>query len=214
MARIYTKGGDRGKTGIHGGERVDKDDIRIEVNGTIDELNSVIGLVRALITETLEKRVKVADGEGERQESQEIIYAVEYLSEPLKKIQTELMSVMSIIATPDLKRKDNPNKFGKEMCSYCEILIDNFSAEIGDNSHFLLPGGTVISAQLHIARTIARRAERRLCSLNRVDRVPEEVAIFLNRLSDLLFVMARFSVLTVGCDEERWKSFRYMKDNK
>lgn len=191
MAKIYTKSGDKGKTGIHGGERVDKYDIRIEVNGTIDELNSVLGLIRALISER--------DSFGN----------FKIIDESLKTIQTEIMSVMSIIATPDAKRSDNPNKLNKDISEYCETLIDQITSLLGGNTHFLLPGGTVISAQLHIARTIARRAERRLWEMHKTDKVPDEIARFLNRLSDLLFVMARYIMKVENCDEEKWKSFRH-----
>ena len=134
--RIYTKGGDKGTTGIFGGSRVDKDDIRIETNGTLDELNATLGVIRALL-----------DEKDERQ----------------------------------------------------EILA------------YIQPGGTLISAQCHVARTIARRAERRLCTLNKTDEIPPLILRFVNRLSDLLFTMARWEMDQQGAEEERWKAFLYKK---
>lgn len=186
--KIYTRGGDKGKTGIHGGERVDKDDIRIEANGTLDELNSLLGLIRALI--------------GETHEWQDMLYH----------IQQSLMVVMSHVATPAAIRSRNPNVLPEELDVYCEKQIDNLTMLIKHPStHFVLPGGTVVSAQCQVARTIARRAERRLWTLNRTDEVPAEILRFINRLSDLLFMMARYEMDKEGTDEERWQAFLYKK---
>ena len=147
--RIYTKGGDKGTTGIFGGSRVDKDDIRIEANGTLDELNATLGVIRALL--------------DEKDERQEI----------LAYIQRALMVAMSQVATPSNIREQNPNILPKDIDQYCEQQIDRMNSEMQHPStHFILPGGTLISAQCHVARTIARRAERRLCTLNKTDEVP------------------------------------------
>ena len=133
--KIYTRGGDKGKTNIHGGQRVDKDDIRIEANGTLDELNSVLGLIRVLI--------------GEGHEWQEMLF---YL-------QRSLMVVMSHVATPAALRGQNPNRLPEEPDVYCERQIDFFNAKIQyPSTHFILPGGNLVSAQCHVARTVARRA--------------------------------------------------------
>ena len=126
--KIYTRGGDKGKTSIHGGQRVDKDDIRIEANGTLDELNSVLGLIRALI--------------GEGHEWQEMLF---YL-------QRSLMVVMSHVATPAALRGQNPNRLPEEPDVYCERQIDFFNAKIQyPSTHFILPGGNLVSAQCHVA---------------------------------------------------------------
>lgn len=186
--KIYTRGGDKGKTGIHGGQRVDKDDIRIEANGTLDELNSVLGLIRALIEE--------------EHEWQEMLFY----------IQRTLMVVMSHVATPSERRAENPNILPENPDLYCEQQIDRLNGAITHPStHFILPGGNVISAQCHVARTIARRAERRLWTLNREDEVPVSILRFVNRLSDLLFTMARYEMDKQGAEEERWQSFLYKK---
>ena len=186
--RIYTKGGDKGTTGIFGGSRVDKDDIRIETNGTLDELNAILGVIRALL--------------DEKDKRQEI----------LAYIQRTLMIVMSQVATPSNIREQNQNILPEDIDRYCEQQIDRMNSEMKHPStHFILPGGTLISAQCHVARTIARRAERRLCTLNKTDEIPPLILRFVNRLSDLLFTMARWEMDQQGAEEERWKAFLYKK---
>ena len=183
-------------TGIHGGERVPKDDIRIEANGCIDELNTVIGIVRSLLP------VKDA------------------WQELLHDIQRELMVVMSHVATPSGLRDADPERPGSgnpnelhavEMTVQCEQAMDAMMLQLEDNGYFLLPGGTQVAAQLQFARAVARRAERRLWTLNREDPVPEDILRFINRLSDLFFVMARMEMQRQGWDEERWQSFAYKR---
>lgn len=188
MKRIYTRTGDKGTTGIHGGERVEKDDVRIEANGTVDELNAVIGIVRSLLPQ--------------EHEWQSLLYAV----------QRELMVVMSHVATPSAIRDKNPNELSAgPLADRCEQQMDVLTAQLEDNGYFLLPGGTAVSAQLQFARTVARRAERRLWTLNREDPVPADILRLMNRLSDLFFVMARREMQQQQWPEERWKAFGYKK---
>ncbi|WP_321331988.1 cob(I)yrinic acid a,c-diamide adenosyltransferase [uncultured Bacteroides sp.] len=190
MGKIYTKGGDKGRTGIHGGERVEKDDIRIEANGCIDELNTVIGIVRSLLPQ-----------EHEYQET-------------LHNIQRELMVVMSHVATPAAIRSVNPNALQEDLVAFCESEIDRLTNLLEENAYFVLPGGTPASAQLQFARTVARRAERRLWTLHRQDPLPEEILRFMNRLSDLLFVLARYELQQQNWPEERWRAFAYKRKSK
>ena len=185
--KIYTKGGDKGKTGIRGGQRVDKDDIRIEANGALDELNSVIGVVRAFLPQN--------------HDWQKLLFH----------IQKELMTVMSQVATLSSLRAENPNKIDEDIVSFCENEIDRLTAQMGESDYFILPGGTLISSHLHLARTSARRAERRLYSLHKTDELPEIILKFINRLSDLFFTMARYDLYVSGDTEERWKLFLYKK---
>ncbi len=187
---VYTKIGDKGKTGIHGGERVDKDDIRIEVNGTADELNSIIGIVRAKL--------------GKEHQWQPFLH----------RIQKEMMTVMSLIATPSAKIGRNPNTFDESLIMDCEQMIDEMHEKIGKSRDFLLPGGNEVASYLHLARTVARRCERRLWTLNKQDAVLESILQFFNRLSDLFFVMARYEVFVNDGDEEVWKDFRYKTKKK
>jgi len=185
--KIYTRGGDKGKTGIRGGQRVDKDDIRIEANGTLDELNSAIGVVRSFLPE--------------EHEWQKMLFY----------IQKEMMNIMSQVATPSYIRKDNPNKIDEGIVVFCENEMDKLTGQIGESDYFILPGGTLVSSHLHLARTIARRAERRLWTLHKTDELPGIILKFINRLSDLLFTMARFEMHCSGDVEERWKLFLYKK---
>lgn len=185
MKRIYTRTGDDGTTGIHGGERVPKDDIRIEANGALDELNAQIGIVRSLI--------------GADDEWQSGLY----------KIQNELMAVMSLVATPSVRREKNPNSLAEDMDAFCEEWMDSLTEQIGEHEHFLIPGGTPLAAQLQMARTVCRRAERRLWTLHREDPLPQELLRFVNRLSDLFFILARFELDRQGWPEEKWKAFSY-----
>lgn len=163
MRKIYTRTGDEGMTGIHGGERVPKDDIRIEANGCLDELNTLLGIIRSMLPET--------------DEWQEKLYF----------IQHSMMIVMSHVATPSAIRDSNPNELPQGLEKFCEDWMDGMMSQLEDNGYFILPGGTPLAAQLQNARAVARRAERRLWTLNRTDEVPGEILRFINRLSDLLF---------------------------
>lgn len=186
--KIYTRGGDKGKTGIHGGQRVEKDDIRIEANGCIDELNSMIGVVRSFLPED--------------HEWQNLLF----------KIQSEIMVVMSHVATPSNIRDKNPNNLNLDIVSFIENEIDSLTQRMEDkNSYFILPGGNHVSAHLHMARTIARRSERRLWTLNKQDELPPLILQFLNRLSDLFFTMAKYEIYNQGLTDERWNLFLYKR---
>ena len=185
--RIYTRTGDQGTTGIHGGTRVPKDDIRIEANGDLDELNCQLGVIRSM-------------------QSRE---ASETYDDILHTIQKNLMTVMSQVATPSAERDKNPNPLPENLVANCETTMDRLTEEAGPGLHFLLPGGTPLAAQLQLARAICRRAERRLWTLHRQDPVPEEILQYINRLSDLLFVMARHELARQDWPEEQWKAFAY-----
>lgn len=190
MRRLYTRSGDKGTTSIHGGKRVPKTDLRIEANGSLDELNVVIGMVRTLLPVDHEWQVGLRD------------------------IQLSLMSAMSLVATESMDRNNNPNSLSDNLVDCAERLIDDVCCRIGDAKYFILPGGTPLAAWLHQARVTARRAERRLWQLNDVDTVPENILQWVNRLSDLFFAMARCSMIESGVDEERWQSFSYNRVRK
>lgn len=190
MRKIYTRTGDEGMTGIHGGERVPKDDIRIEANGCLDELNTLFGVIRSMLPET--------------DEWQEKLYF----------IQRNMMIVMSHVATPSAIRDRNPNELPQDLDKFCENWMDDMMPQIEDNGYFILPGGTPLAAQLQYARAVARRAERRLWTLDRTDAVPREILRFINRLSDLLFVMARFEMQRQQWQEEKWLKFSYKRKKK
>lgn len=190
MKRIYTRTGDMGMTNIHGGERVPKYDIRIEANGCIDELNAVIGIVRSLLPP--------------EHEWQSLLFT----------IQKNLMVIMSHVATPSTIRHRNPNELPEDLVALCEETMDKLTLQMKDNGYFILPGGTPLSAQLQFARTVARRTERNLWTLHREDELPEAILRFINRLSDLFFVMARYEMQQQNWTEEKWQSFAYKRKQK
>ena len=171
LSRIYTKTGDRGTTALGSGKRVPKDQPRIEAYGTVDELNSVIGLA-------------IASG------------CAPEAATVLKRIQNDLFDLGADLCVPESPRRARPGRRGAlrmtvTQCEYLERAIDRFNAPLAVLRSFVLPGGTPASAWLHLARTVARRAERRLVTLARRRRINRHAIIYLNRLSDLLFVMAR-----------------------
>jgi len=179
--KIYTKTGDGGETGLFGGERVSKNAIRIEAYGLIDELNAFIGLT---IIEVSDKGVKVL----------------------LQKIQNWLFSIGADLATPDDKKTKKLNVFRtpEEYYSYLEKEIDKYESKLEELRNFILPGGTRGAALLHICRTIARRAERMVVALNNTVKIGNNIIIFLNRLSDLFFVLARFDNAINGTPDIKW----------
>lgn len=164
--KIYTKTGDGGETALFGGGRVGKDDPRVEAYGEIDELNALLGVARA-------------EGLGE-------------LDTLVRSLQEQLFALGSILATPaGTKAAKVLPPLKPEWVTAMEGAIDGFDAELSPLTSFILPGGTRASAFLHLARTVCRRAERRVVPLVRDDKVEPSVVVYLNRLSDLLFTLAR-----------------------
>ena len=180
--KIYTKTGDKGETGLFGGERVSKNSLRIEAYGTIDELNAFIGLA---IIEVSDKSVK----------------------DLLQKIQNWLFSIGADLATPDNEKTKKLNVFRtpEEYYLFIEKEIDNYESKLDELRNFILPGGTKGAAVLHICRTITRRAERMVVALNSTVKIGNNIIIFLNRLSDLFFVLARFDNAVTGTPDIEWK---------
>ena len=199
--RIYTRSGDSGTTGIHGGVRVAKDDVRVEAYGALDELNCQIGVVRSLMYARSAPDEKQGGDDG-------------FPEDILFRIQDNLMPLMSLVATPSAQREGNPNALPDSLVEDVERHIDAFTAEAGESACFLLPGGTPVAAQLQLARAVCRRAERRLWTLHRLDPVPGDILRYVNRLSDLFFIMARWENVRWGLREERWKSFNYKRKSK
>jgi len=181
LTRIYTKTGDEGMTGLGGGRRVPKDSARVRAYGTVDELNSAIGVALAL-------------GLSER------------LTSELGTIQNELFDLGSDLCWPedDERRARIPTVQPKHV-RRLEGLIDELNEVVGPLTNFLLPGGAPGAAQLHLARTICRRAEREAITLSHEEPIGELVLPYLNRLSDALFVMARFENHERGVAEPLWQ---------
>lgn len=190
LSRIYTRGGDRGRTSLVGGVRVPKDHARLESYGTVDELNAVLGLVRAELAPLL---AETPDAGWAR------------LDEALLRVQHELFDVGSDLATPADKRWEGMTRPGEAEVARLEAEIDAFNAELEPLREFVLPGGSRLNATLHLARTVCRRAERRTVALAReIPDVGEEPVRYLNRLSDWLFVAARWASRRQEVPEVLW----------
>jgi cob(I)alamin adenosyltransferase len=181
--KIYTKTGDEGKTSLFGGTRVAKDANRIEAYGAVDELNSQIGVARSL----------KPPGEIDR---------------ILDEIQHDLFVLGSDLATPELKQRKRIEVIEARHVEKLERTIDRLDAMLEPLKNFVLPGGSRIGAELHLARTICRRAERGIVNLLRKGDIGTTPFVYLNRLSDLLFVMARYVNKLAGIDEVQWTSSR------
>jgi cob(I)alamin adenosyltransferase len=181
LTRIYTKTGDEGMTGLGGGRRVSKDSLRVTAYGTVDELNSTIGVALAL-------------GLTDRPASE------------LTRIQNELFDLGSDLCWPeDDERRSKIPTVQPHHVERLEGLIDELNGVVGPLTNFLLPGGSPGAAQLHVARTVCRRAEREAIRLSHEEPIGELVLPYLNRLSDALFVMARFENHERGVAEPLWQ---------
>lgn len=177
--KIYTKTGDDGETGLFGGPRVRKDHPRIESYGTVDELNALLGLVRC--------------GPLPRD-----------IDELLARIQNELFDLGAELASPEPARMGTA-KLGPQQVAALELAIDRYEADLPPLKQFILPGGTTTAAELHLARTVCRRAERRLTALMALEGVSHELLVYLNRLGDLLFVLARTVNQAAGVGDTPWE---------
>lgn len=179
MTAIYTKTGDGGDTSLFGGGRVGKEDERVEAYGQVDELNSVLGIARA-------------EGLGE-------------LDALAAELQNQLFTVGAVLATPQGgKAAAAIPKVQPDWVAAMERAIDAFDRELPPLSQFILPGGTKAASALHHARTVCRRTERRVVPLLRAGKVGVETIVYLNRLSDLLFTMARVANFRAGVNDVPW----------
>ncbi len=179
--KIYTKTGDDGTTSLVGGNRVKKNDIRLEAYGTVDELNAAIGLLRS--------------------------YSISGdISEILITIQNKLFNIGSRLAS-DEKGESLTESLSITVADIelLEKAIDKFEQSLPELNHFILPGGDIASAQCHVARTICRRAERRIIEFAEQGNVRNEIIVYMNRLSDLLFVLARKLTSDNNSEELSWK---------
>ena len=183
-SQLYTRTGDRGQTGLFGGRRVAKDSPRIEAYGTIDELNSALGVARSFV----------------RQRG---------VDKALESIQNELFNIGAELAS------DKPVRKGKQQSSafqldakrvqWLEALIDEYDAKVPPLRTFILPAGTTAASTVHLARTICRRAERRVITMGRREAVNPQIIAYLNRLNDLLFALARFLNKNARRRELTWR---------
>ena len=188
ITRVYTRTGDRGETSLVGGKRVPKDSPRINAYGTIDELNSIIGLARVFNEENLEA--------GE---------AHHFLDEVLCKIQDELFDLGSELATPPESFQQGMFRISQTEIKNIEKLIDKCQENLQPLESFILPGGGRVGAYLHQCRTVCRRAEREILRLSREETISEWPLKYVNRLSDLFFVLSRWISKETGEREYLWQ---------
>jgi cob(I)alamin adenosyltransferase len=182
--RIYTRTGDTGDTGLFGGGRVPKNHPRVEAYGDVDELNATLGFARS-------------------------IEQMPRIDEVLVPIQRELFAIGALLATPDrekMRQHLEKARVDEDRVAQLEQAIDDGDRELEPLRSFIVPGGTPKAAALHVARTVCRRAERRVVSLSEsgIDEIPGVVIIYLNRLSDLLFTLARLANRRAGAGEVTW----------
>jgi cob(I)alamin adenosyltransferase len=176
--KIYTRKGDDGKTGLIGGDRVAKHHIRVESYGTVDELNSHIGLVRSYVSNTTEEHI-------------------------LADIQNNLFTIGSYLASSASSKMNLP-EFHEESIEIIEKEIDRLTDQLPELKNFILPGATKEGAEAHIARCVCRRAERLAVHLSDIEEIEAFIIKYLNRLSDYLFTLARFLDLKFGGTEIPW----------
>jgi cob(I)alamin adenosyltransferase len=180
--KIYTKTGDKGDTGLFGGGRVPKDHLRVDAYGDVDELNAVLGMARS-------------------------IEVMPRIDEVLVPIQRDLFAIGALLATPDqakMAQHLEKARIDQSRIEELEHAIDDCDKELAPLRSFIIPGGTPKAAALHVARTVCRRAERHVVSLQREEQLPNLVVVYLNRLSDLLFTLARLANHRAGAGEVTW----------
>jgi cob(I)alamin adenosyltransferase len=179
--KIYTKRGDRGETSLFGGKKVSKDSLRIDAYGSVDELSSTIGVARSFTPRS-------------------------DIDSILESIQNELFVLGADLATPPGKKGLRVRRSRPAAVAQLEKTIDRLETSLSPLSSFILPGGSNVGAQLHVARTVCRRAERLVVRLSQNEKTGSTPVMYLNRLSDLLFVLARYSNKMEGREEQEWKS--------
>jgi cob(I)alamin adenosyltransferase len=182
LNRIYTKTGDQGQTHLAGGQRVDKDSLRIACYGTVDELNAFVGMAAISAVESIPELAAI-----------------------LQRVQHELFNLGSILATLPADTHPNQARVTDAEIEQLEKEIDRMNGELAPLRSFVLPGGSRLNTELHACRTICRRAERTAVSLAREDGIPPEVIRYLNRLSDAFFVWSRWANHVLGLPEVLWE---------
>ncbi len=196
LTRIYTGGGDKGETSLGDGARVSKHDRRVNAYGTVDEANAVIGVVRAELRREIEgvvaARAGLEPGAGEAHAAKDRLDHLRRFDAMLAYVQNDLFDAGADLCNPlDQQRRTEALRVSAAQGKRLEQEIDSLNVDLQPLKSFVLPGGTAVAAFLHQARTVVRRAERQVTEIAAAEPINPEVVVYLNRLSDLLFVMAR-----------------------
>lgn len=186
--RVYTRRGDSGETGLVGGQRVPKDSPRIDAYGTVDELNAFLGHARATVHEMVSHNGRIYK-----------------LAPIMLRVQHELFNLGSILATLPADVHEKQPRVTNAEIEQLEKEMDHMNTELTPLRSFILPGGSKLDAELHICRTVCRRAERACVALSRTEDTPPEAVRYLNRLSDALFVWSRWADFLTGTPETLWQ---------
>lgn len=190
ITRVYTRTGDRGDTRLAGGKKVRKDSLRVSAYGTVDELMSALGVARSVAAESKPRA------------------ASRRVDALLARIQNELFNLGASLATPHRQMRPETPRLHAHHVTRLERDVDAFNEKLPELRSFVLPGGGPLAAHLHLARTVCRRAEREVVRMGRTHSLPPEAVRYLNRLSDLLFVLARWSAKASGHAEPLWEPDR------
>lgn len=183
---VYTKTGDKGTTSLVGGRRVKKFDQRVEAYGSVDELNSHIGLLAEMVKVSVE-------GHSD-------------MLRQLKKVQNNLFVAQTLLATEDENIYQKLPQLNEESVIEMEHWIDEMDAKLPKLNSFVIPGGSMASAQAHVCRTVCRRAEREIVRLAEEENIEEKIKKYINRTSDYLFVLSRYILLTENKEEDFWRA--------
>jgi len=186
--RVYTRQGDQGETALAGGQRVPKDGARIQAYGTVDELNSFVGVARSTVAEMAAGEPRLAP-----------------LAATLLRVQHELFNLGSILATLPEDVHPKQARVTETEVAQLEREMDHMNEELPPLRSFVLPGGSRLNAELHVCRTVCRRAERAAVGLARAENIPPETVRYLNRLSDAMFVWSRWASHVAGAPETLWE---------
>lgn len=186
MANLYTKTGDKGETSLYGGQRILKNDIRVDCYGTMDEANSMLGL---------------AYSQSEN----------DFVRKRINTIQKRIFSLGAELASDKKGLEMLKNKINQDDINYLERIVDECTEIVGKQTHFVVPGKNQVSATLHVSRTIVRRAERRIISLKEVEDVREDVVKYVNRLSDTIYALARLEEFNAEVKEIKLKVIEILK---
>jgi cob(I)alamin adenosyltransferase len=188
ITRVYTRQGDTGETSLAGGQRVPKDSLRIAAYGSVDELNAFVGLARATINGMQDETPAIAE-----------------LGPILLRVQHELFNLGSILATLSEDVHRNQARITRTEIGQLEVEIDRMNEDLSPLRSFVLPGGCRLNAELHVCRTVCRRAERECVALARAENIPAAAVRYLNRLSDAFFVWSRWASHVSAAPETLWE---------